>query len=182
MTQFVKKKVAVVILIFTTRSALGTPHRGFRVRQGATSLSARRLDQGLEPDAAPGRVLVTDVIYMASRRRQVLLVMELWFDTRFSNADAVGVSCVPAVRHIVHVSGLWLLLLAIWREFRSAGQLPVAEPEVTSKTLFGRSETRSKYCHSRSVSVGGCPSDRPHIDTRCRQPQARGVHTCTVNV
>jgi hypothetical protein len=51
---------------------------------------------------------MNDVIYMASGRRQVLLVMELWFDTRFSNADAVGVSCVP-------VSGLWrrLLLLAI---------------------------------------------------------------------
>jgi hypothetical protein len=32
--------------------------------------------------------------------------MKLWFDIRFSNADAVGVSCVP-------VSGLWLLLLAI---------------------------------------------------------------------
>jgi hypothetical protein len=56
---------------------------------------------------------MNDVVYVASGRRQVLLVMELWFDTRFSNADAVGVSCVPAVRHIVHVSGLWLLLLAI---------------------------------------------------------------------
>ena len=70
------------------------------------SPSARRSDQGLEPDAAAGRVLMNDVIYVASGRRQVLLVMELWFDTRFSNADAVGVSCVPAVRHIVHVSGL----------------------------------------------------------------------------
>jgi hypothetical protein len=47
-----------------------------------------------------------DVIYVASGGRQVLLVMELWFDTRFSNADAVGVSCVP-------VSGLWLLLLLL---------------------------------------------------------------------
>jgi hypothetical protein len=47
-----------------------------------------------------------DVIYVASGRRQVLLVMELWFDTGFSNADASGASCVP-------VSGLWLLLLAI---------------------------------------------------------------------
>jgi len=49
---------------------------------------------------------MNDVIYVASGRCQVLLVMELWLDTRFSNADAVGVSCVP-------VGGLWLLLLAI---------------------------------------------------------------------
>jgi hypothetical protein len=168
-TQFVNKMAAVVILTFTTRtlrcSALGSSHRGSGCDKVATSLSAQRSDQGLEPDAAPGRVLMNDVIYMASGRRQALLVMELWFDTRFSNADAVGVFCVHAVRHIVHVSRLWLLLLAIWREFRSAGQIPAAKPEVTSKTLFGRPETRRKYCHSRPVSVCGCPSDRPHPGT-----------------
>ena len=70
---------------------------------GATSRSARRSDKGLEPDAAVGRVLMNDVMYVASGRRQVLLVMELWFDTRLSNADAVGVCCLP-------VSGPWLLL------------------------------------------------------------------------
>jgi hypothetical protein len=42
-----------------------------------------------------------------------MLVMDLRFDTRFSNADADGVSCVPAVRHIVHVSRLLLLLLLL---------------------------------------------------------------------
>lgn len=73
---------------------------------GATSPSARKSDQGLEPDVAAGRVLMNDVIYVASGRRQILLVMELWFDTRLSIADAVGVCCMP-------VSGLWLLLLAI---------------------------------------------------------------------
>jgi len=46
---------------------------------------------------------MNDVMYVASGRRQVLLVMELWFDTRLSNADAVGVCCLP-------VSGPWLLL------------------------------------------------------------------------
>jgi prolyl-tRNA editing enzyme YbaK/EbsC (Cys-tRNA(Pro) deacylase) len=44
---------------------------------GATSPSAQRSDQGLEPDAAAGRVLMNGVIYVASGRRQVLLVMEL---------------------------------------------------------------------------------------------------------
>jgi hypothetical protein len=56
---------------------------------------------------------MNEVIYVASGRRKVLLVVELWFEAWFSHADAVGVSCVPAVRHIVHVNGLWLLLLAI---------------------------------------------------------------------
>jgi hypothetical protein len=56
---------------------------------------------------------MSDVIYVTSGRRQVSLVVELWFETRFSYADVVGVFCVSGVRHIVHVSGLWLLLLAI---------------------------------------------------------------------
>ena len=74
---------------------------------GATSPSARMSDQSLEPDAAAGGVLMNGVIYVASGRRQFLLVMELWFDTRFSNPDVVGISCVHAVGRIVHVSGMW---------------------------------------------------------------------------
>jgi hypothetical protein len=109
-------------------------------------------------------VLINDVIYVASGRRQVLLVVALWFETRFIHADAVGVFGVPAVRHVVHVSGLWLLLLllllAIWREFTGAGQLPVTEPEVSSKTLFGHSETGGNI-----VTIVVCPSDQPHTDT-----------------
>jgi hypothetical protein len=66
---------------------------------------------------------MNDVIYVASGRRQVLLVVALWFETRLIHADAVGVFSVPAVRHIVHVTGLWLLLLlpAGWREFTAVG-------------------------------------------------------------
>ena len=91
---------------FVVLHCVGNCTGGSGCDTGDMSPSARRSDQGLEPDAAAGRVLMNDVFCMASGRRQVLLVMELWFDTRFSNADAVGVSCVP-------VSGLWLLLLAI---------------------------------------------------------------------
>ena len=87
-----------------------SPQGGSGFKTGATSPSAQRSDEGLEPDAAAGRVLMNDVIYVASGRRQFLLVVQLRFHIRFSNADAIRTSCVPGVRHIAHASGLWMLL------------------------------------------------------------------------
>jgi hypothetical protein len=59
-----------------------------------------------------------------------LLVAVLSFETRFSNADAVRISCVLGVRHIVHLGSV-LLLLALQGKFTSSTQFPVTEPEVS---------------------------------------------------
>jgi hypothetical protein len=60
-------------------------------------------DQSLKPDAATGRMLMCDVIDVASGRREILLVVSACFQHSISNADAIGTSVVFRVPHVVHM-------------------------------------------------------------------------------